>query len=73
VRPTSQPARHHYEYGLLQHAAVRGGLHAHFHESGSGFGLGLALVRRIARLHAGEARCLERPGGGTRLEVELPG
>jgi signal transduction histidine kinase len=42
-------------------------------ESGSGFGLGLALVRRIARLHAGEARCLERPGGGTRLEVELPG
>jgi signal transduction histidine kinase len=41
-------------------------------ESGSGFGLGLALVRRIARLHAGEARCLERPGGGTRLEVELP-
>jgi signal transduction histidine kinase len=42
-------------------------------ESGSGFGLGLALVRRIARLHEGEARCLERPGGGTRLEVELPG
>jgi signal transduction histidine kinase len=42
-------------------------------ESGSGFGLGLALVRRIARLHAGDARCLERPGGGTRLEVELPG
>jgi signal transduction histidine kinase len=42
-------------------------------ESGSGFGLGLALVRRIARLHGGEARCLARPGGGTRFEVELPG
>lgn len=42
-------------------------------ESGSGFGLGLALVRRIARLHGGEAYCRARPGGGTRFEVELPG
>jgi signal transduction histidine kinase len=42
-------------------------------ESGSGFGLGLALVRRIARLHAGDARCVARPGGGTRFEVGLPG
>ena len=42
-------------------------------ETGSGAGLGLALVRRIARHHGGEARCLARPGGGTCFEVELPG
>lgn len=41
-------------------------------ETGSGVGLGLALVRRIARLHGGDARCLARAGGGTRFEVELP-
>jgi len=42
-------------------------------ETGSGVGLGLALVRRIARHHGGDARCLARPGGGTCFEVELPG
>lgn len=36
-----------------------------------GAGLGLALVRQIARHHGGEARCLEREGGGTRFEVDL--
>jgi signal transduction histidine kinase len=36
-----------------------------------GVGLGLSLVRQIARHHAGEARCLSRDGGGTRLEVDL--
>lgn len=37
----------------------------------TGLGLGLALVRRIARHHGGDARCLARPGGGTRFEVTL--
>jgi signal transduction histidine kinase len=36
-----------------------------------GVGLGLALVRQIARHHHGEACCLERLGGGTRLEITL--
>jgi signal transduction histidine kinase len=40
-------------------------------EGEGGVGLGLALVRRIARHHAGDARCLPRPGGGTCFEVEL--
>ncbi len=38
---------------------------------GAGVGLGLALVRQIARHHHGEACCLERMGGGTRLEITL--
>jgi signal transduction histidine kinase len=37
-----------------------------------GLGLGLALVRRIARHHGGDARCAARRGGGTRFEVALP-
>ena len=41
-------------------------------ETGEGVGLGLALVRQIARHHGGDARCLPRPGGGTRFEVNLP-
>ncbi|MGH8581786.1 MAG: sensor histidine kinase, partial [Gammaproteobacteria bacterium] len=36
--------------------------------SDGGIGLGLALVRQIARHHHGEACCLERVGGGTRLD-----
>jgi signal transduction histidine kinase len=37
-----------------------------------GVGLGLALVRRIARLHGGDAVCIARDGGGSSFEVALP-
>jgi signal transduction histidine kinase len=40
-------------------------------EDGTGVGLGLALVRRIARHHGGDVRCLPREGGGTCFEVVL--
>jgi signal transduction histidine kinase len=40
-------------------------------ETGEGAGLGLALVRQIARHHGGDARCLQRDGGGSVFEVEL--
>ena len=40
-------------------------------ETGDGVGYGLALVRRIARLHGGDARCFEREGGGACFEVRL--
>jgi len=36
-------------------------------------GLGLALVARIARAHAGRAYAENRPDGGARSVLELPG
>ena len=42
-------------------------------EQQGGVGLGLALVRQIARLHGGDAVCLEGPDGvGSCFRVELP-
>lgn len=38
-----------------------------------GTGLGLSIVQAIARAHGGQARASARPGGGARLELELPG
>jgi signal transduction histidine kinase len=37
-----------------------------------GFGIGLAVVRRVALLHHGEAICSDSPLGGARFEVVLP-
>lgn len=39
--------------------------------SGGSVGLGLALVRKIARRHGGDVRCLPRAEGGTSFEVVL--
>jgi signal transduction histidine kinase len=38
-----------------------------------GVGIGLSLVRRFAELHEGSATVEDRPGGGARFVVRLPG
>jgi signal transduction histidine kinase len=40
-------------------------------EGSQGAGIGLALVRRVAELHAGSVRLAPRPGGGTVCQLEL--
>jgi signal transduction histidine kinase len=39
--------------------------------AGGGAGIGLALVRRIAQLHAGDVHVEDRPGGGARFVLTL--
>jgi two-component system sensor histidine kinase KdpD len=41
-------------------------------ENVSGTGLGLSISKGIVEAHGGEIRALNREGGGTILEVELP-
>ena len=38
-----------------------------------GVGIGLSLVQRFAELHGGTASVEDRPGGGARFVVTLPG
>ncbi|HEX6844624.1 MAG TPA: ATP-binding protein [Actinomycetota bacterium] len=38
-----------------------------------GVGIGLSLVQRFAEIHGGAARVEDRPGGGARFVVHLPG
>jgi signal transduction histidine kinase len=40
--------------------------------SGGGAGLGLAIVREIVAAHHGSVWIDDRPGGGTRITVQLP-
>ncbi|MET8307241.1 HAMP domain-containing sensor histidine kinase [Micromonospora sp. NPDC005173] len=46
---------------------------AHTRGTGDGTGLGLALVAQHAAAHAGHATVADRPGGGARFRVDLPG
>jgi signal transduction histidine kinase len=39
---------------------------------GGGAGLGLAIVREIVAAHRGSVTVDERPGGGTRMTIQLP-
>ena len=41
--------------------------------NGGGVGIGLSLVKRFAELHGGTARVEDRPGGGARFVIALPG
>ena len=40
--------------------------------SAGGAGLGLAIVREIVAAHHGSVVITDRPGGGTRVTVQLP-
>ncbi|GAA0566569.1 HAMP domain-containing sensor histidine kinase [Paractinoplanes ferrugineus] len=64
VRPEDKP--------VIFDRFVRGGA-AHTRGNSDGTGLGLALVAQHAAAHDGSASVLDRPGGGARFRVDLPG
>jgi signal transduction histidine kinase len=43
-----------------------------FRSRGGGTGLGLHVARALVEAHGGEVQLVQRPGGGTRVEVRLP-
>ena len=47
-------------------------LDANRSRSAGGAGLGLAIVREIVAAHHGSVSITDRPGGGTRVTVQLP-
>jgi two-component system, OmpR family, sensor histidine kinase KdpD len=44
----------------------------HSESNSVGVGLGLAICRAAARLHGGDVRAGDNPGGGARFEINLP-
>jgi len=61
VAPEDQPRVFDRFYQAARHRDLRG----------SG-GLGLAIVRRVAELHGGQAGLRSRPGSGSTFFIELP-
>jgi len=49
------------------------GRSAHSRGDGDGTGLGLALVAQHVSVHGGQVEVLDRPGGGCRFRIILPG
>jgi signal transduction histidine kinase len=58
--------------GAIFNRFVRGPA-ANARGTGDGTGLGLAIVAEHARAHGGQAAVHDRPGGGSRFRLELPG
>jgi signal transduction histidine kinase len=46
---------------------------AHVRDGADGVGLGLSLVAEHVAAHSGQVSILDRPGGGCRVRIELPG
>ncbi|MCY1060423.1 HAMP domain-containing sensor histidine kinase [Nannocystis sp. SCPEA4] len=53
-------------------AAVRARIQPFFSTKAEGTGLGLAIASEVMRMHRGELKLEERPGGGTNAVLRLP-